>query len=1001
MPSMGNPTKKRKGKVFWGVLAGVGVVLTGALAFGTNYALSNATVVNTYLDTPTSQVVKGEDDGTDTNYFTSAFETEEELSEYEQGIAEQVEAEGAVLLMNNGALPLAKGDKVSAVSHSSVDIVYGGTGSGSVDASSAPTLQQSLTDAGLEVNQTLWDFYLSEEIDGTYSRLMAGDIADDPQASKEFGVNEVPWDKVLAGAGDSFAEYGDAAIFVISRSGGEGADLPMGDNGQGLDYTSGVEGNYLELTQEEQDNLAGLKALKDEGTISKIIVLINSSNAVEVDFLNPEICGVDYGIDAALWIGDPGQVGLNAVGDILVGDINPSGSLVDTYTYDNLSSPAARNFYPLQYEGWEGYGLGTDSATGRPNYNVNNSYNVYQEGIYVGYRYYETRYEDAVMGTSNAGDYDYASTVAFPFGYGLSYTDFTFSNFQVSEGSDAFTVTVDVTNAGDVAGKKAVQVYLQSPYTEYDQQNGVEKAAIELAGYAKTGLIEPGETQTVTIDVDKTELRAYDANGAKTYILDAGDYYLTVAEGAHEALNNVLAAKGYTVADGMTAEGDAAMAWKWTNPTLDTEVFSTSAATGAEITNLFDEADPNKSSVEPGEVTWLSRSDWEGTFPTENIVLTANDALVESIKDVNYDAATYDGEYAGAEMPTLGADNGRTLAQMIGKDYDDPDWEPLLDQMTFSEMNSLITLGFHTTAEVQSVSKPKTNDENGPQGFTANVVGGGSGMAYTSEDVMAATMNDELINTMGSCIGEDVLWAGYSGLYGPGVNMHRTPYGGRNFEYYSEDPFIAGHIAAAEIQGIQSKGVYVFMKHAALNDSETYRMGQSVWINEQAAREIYLETVETAAVEGDASGVMNGFNRWGTKWCGEYGALQDGFLRGECGMEGAFITDMSAFSEYMNPMDGMLGGSDLWDNMSTAVQTTMLAEYEDDPVIVSAMREASHRILYTVANSNAMNGMGPNDTIEPVTPWWQTALYALTGVFAVLTVGAVVMCVRAPKKGVQ
>ena len=998
---MSNPTKRRKGKVFWGVLAGVGVVLTGVLAFGTNYALSNATVVNTYLNTPTSQVVKGEDDGTDTNYFTSAFETEEELSEYEQGIAEQVEAEGAVLLMNNGALPLAKGDKVSTVSHSSVDIVYGGTGSGSVDASSAPTLQQSLTDAGLEVNQTLWDFYLSEEIDGTYSRLMAGDIADDPQASKEFGVNEVPWDKVLAGAGDSFAEYGDAAIFVIARSGGEGADLPMGDNGQGLDYTSGVEGNYLELTQEEKDNLAGLKALKDEGTISKIIVILNSSNAVEVDFLNPEICGVDYGIDAALWIGDPGQMGLNAVGDILVGDINPSGSLVDTYAYDNLSSPAARNFYPLQYEGWESYGLGTDSATGRPNYNVNNSYNVYQEGIYVGYRYYETRYEDAVMGTGNAGDYDYASTVAFPFGYGLSYTDFEFSNFQVSEGADAFTVTVDVTNAGDVAGKKAVQVYLQSPYTEYDKQNGVEKAAIELAGYAKTGLVEPGETQTVTIDVDKTELRAYDANGAKTYILDAGDYYLTVATGAHEALNNVLAAKGYTVADGMTAEGDAAMAWKWTNPTLDTEVFSTSAATGTEITNLFDEADPNKSSVEPGEVTWLSRSDWTGTFPTENIVLTANDALVESIKDVNYDAATYDGEYAGAEMPTLGADNGMTLAQMIGKDYDDPDWEPLLDQMTFSEMNNLITLGFHTTAEVQSVSKPKTNDENGPQGFTANVVGGGSGMAYTSEDVMAATMNDELINEMGSCIGEDVLWAGYSGLYGPGVNMHRTPYGGRNFEYYSEDPFIAGHIAAAEIQGIQSKGVYVFMKHAALNDSETYRMGQSIWINEQAAREIYLETVETAAAEGDASGIMNGFNRWGTKWCGEYGALQNDFLRGECGMEGAFITDMSAFSEYMNPMDGMLGGSDLWDNMSTAVQTTMLAEYEDDPVIVSAMREASHRILYTVANSNAMNGMGPNDTIEPVTPWWQTALYAATGVFAVLTVGAVVMCVRAPKKGAQ
>ena len=1003
---MADDKKKKlpKGVARKAVGAGICGVLTVALAVGTTVANGYSTVINTYLKTPTTELKKGDNGDTDTEYFKSDFSSTEELSAHETAVAEQIEGEGAVLLKNeNNALPLASGSKVSAVSHSSVDLVYGGTGSGSVDTESAPSLKDALESAGFEVNSTLWDFYGSDDVTENYSRQIPASISDNPEATTQYGVNEVPWSKVSEAAGDSFSEYGDAAIFVISRSGGEGADLPTGDNGQGLDYTSGIEGNYLTLSQEEKDNLAGLKELKDQGKISKIVVLLNSSNAVQVDFLNPEVCGVDYGIDAALWIGDPGQVGINAVAQILSGDINPSGSLVDTYAYDNLSAPATQSFYPLQYEGWESYGLGTDTSAGRANYNVNNSYNVYQEGIYVGYRYYETRYEDVVMGTANVGDYDYANTVAYSFGYGMSYTTFDVSDYvqAYDPSADEYTISVKVTNTGDVAGKKTVQAYFQSPYTSYDKENGVEKASVELCGYQKTKLLEPGESQTVAITVDGSELRAYDSNNAKTYILDAGDYYFTVANGAHEAVNNILAAKGYTPAntDGrMDAEGNAALTAKRTVDALDTTTYST-AATGQEITNLFDEADPNKSSDEPGKVTWLTRSDWEGTFPSENIVLAMNDKLAEDIKDVNYDPETYDGEYKDAEMPTLGADNGMTLAQMIGKDYDDESWDALLDQLTFDEMNDLITLGFHTTKEVPSVSKPATDDENGPQGFTAGLLGGGSGMCYTSEDVMAATMNTELITEMGECIGEDILAAGYTGWYGPGVNMHRSPYAGRNFEYYSEDPFVAGETAAHEIAAVQTKGVVVYMKHAALNDFETYRMGTSVWINEQAAREIYLEDIYKAAVQGNASGIMSGFNRWGAKWCGEYSALQNDFLRGECGMQGAFITDMSAFSDYMNPMDGMIGGSDLWDNMMSTLQTATLATYKDDPVIVSHMREASHRILYSIANSNGMNGVGPNDKIVHVTPWWQLALYGATGVFGVATVALIVLAVRANKAG--
>ena len=982
--------KKGTGVRKWGILTGVFAVLLVALIIGSTIAFQYATTINVALNVSTYEIIKGDSDE-DTEYFKSDFASDEERVAYEEELCATVEAEGAALLKNdNEALPLSEGAKVSLFGHGSVDLMYGGTGSGAVDTASAPTLKDALTANGIEVNETLWDFYSSDEMMENYSRKTPDAISDTLEANTQYAVNEAPWSTVEEGAGDSFADYGDAAIVVFSRSGGEGADLPSGENGTDDDWISGQEGdgNYLALSQEEQDLLAGLKALKDDGTFDRIIVLLNSSNAIELDFLNPDICGVDYGIDACMWIGDVGQTGINGVGQLLAGVVSPSGSIVDTFCYDNMTNPAMYNFYTQAYPNAGDYDLLTDGP------DVQGMYSVYQEGIYLGYRYYETRYEDAVMGTGNAGSYDYNTAVAYPFGYGISYTDFDYSDFSVAASDDGFDVTVTVTNTGDTySGKKTVQVYFQSPYTDYDRENGIEKASVELCGFAKTDVLEPGASETVTIHVDKSELRTYDSNNAETYILDAGDYYFTVADGAHEAVNNVLAAKGYTPenSDAMDAEGNADMTYRWNNPELDTTIFATSEATGAEITNLFDEADPNKSSDAPGEVTWLSRSDWEGTFPTAPAELSANETMAASLEFTQYDPD----DYEMPEMPTLGADNGLALASLIGADYDDPMWEDLLDQLTFDEMVNTITLGVHNTAAIPSIGKTATKDENGPQGLTAALTGGESAMCYTSEDVMAATFNVDLMEDLGRCIGEDCLAMGYSGLYGPGVNMHRTAYSGRNFEYYSEDPFISGTICAAEVQGIQSKGVYVYLKHVALNDSESSRRGVNTWLNEQTAREIYLEVADKAVIDGGAWCTMSGFNRWGTKWCGEYEALQTEYLRGELGMRGMSITDYSGSSQYRDLCDALIAGTDIWDSPDATIHTTNAQNYEDDPFIVTEMREAMHNILYTVVNSNAMNGLSEADRLEAVTPWWQTALYAAIAVFAVLTVISVVMLVRA------
>lgn len=865
-------------------------------------------------------------------YFKGDFDSVEQMTQYGLDLCKQVEAEGAVLLTNkNSALPLDKGSAVSCFSTSSVNLVYGGTGSGNIDASTADNLKSALTQSGFKVNETLWNFY-TEGPGKEYLRKGGSGVL--PPAAV---ISEAPWEAYTEEVLSSVSAYGDAAIVVISRIGGEGSDLEYEDT------------NYLALDANEKAMLANLTEMKEEGIIKKIILLINSSNPLQMDFL----LDGKFSVDSCLWIGGVGIKGINAVADILCGDVNPSGSLVDTYCFDNYSSPAMKNFTPITYDGYTEGVIPSNAST----------YMIYSEGIYVGYKYYETRYEDTVMGKGNTVGYVYSDDVAFPFGYGLSYTSFEYSDMSVNYNADTdeFEVSVTVTNTGDKAGKETVQVYVQSPYTQYDIENKIEKSAVALCGFGKTGILEPGKSEKLTVCVDKREFASFDAYGAGTYVLDAGDYYLTVATDSHNAVNNILAAKGYTMENGMDSEGNSDLTFLWNNPELDTKTYSVSD-NGTEIKSQLSEADINLYSGSEQKVTYLSRNDWTGTFPKDTVKLALTEQMIKELQDIRYDPADYD----TLPMPTLGADNGMKLYDMIGKDFDDPAWEKLLDQLTFDEMVSMIGDSFHWRMPVESVNAPGSRDENGPQGLTASLIGSDAtqlkATAFTSEDVMAATFNTEIMTEIGNVIGNNCLEAGVSCLYGPGNNIHRTPYGGRNFEYYSEDGFLSGKMSAYEVGAIQAKGIDVVMKHFALNDCEQDRIGLGVWLSEQSAREIYLKAFEAPFIEGNANGVMTAYTRWGTKWSGGFKNLMTNIMREEWGNNGMSITD-NVLTTYVNGVDGILAGTSTFDAMMPYV-TNLLPKYKDDAVIVTAMRNACHHNLYALANSAAMNGVGENTVVK-------------------------------------
>ena len=978
--------KPKKPIVLW-VLSGVFATLTAVFTAASLITPNYKSVIDMALgltDKANKKVEVGDTSKIDSKYFKSDYESYDELKSADMKIAEELTEEGSVLLKNkDNALPLAKNAKVTLLGHSSCNALVCGTGSADINADGAPTLKEALEKRGVSVNSTVWDYYVSQ-INKYPTNPKKGDNSirgGDGGVKGSYTVNEIPY-ATLASAGitSSFSDYSDAAVVMISRLGGEMYDLPSDVAHQGnKDETVNGSGNSLELTIQEKELIE-----KAKQSFSKVVVLINSANPLECDFLTSG----DSKVDAALWIGYTGLQGMEGVADLLVGNSNPSGRLVDTYCNDNTTAPSMQNFYSAEW---------TNSTDSKYQKNMvsngldgNKYYNAYQEGIYVGYRYYETRYEDTVYSKGNPGNYQYLNDVAYPFGYGLSYTTFEYSkpSFKLDEKEDAIKVTLTVKNTGSVSGKDVVEVYFQSEYTDYDKQNGIEKSAVELCGFVKTGLIEPGKSEKVEIIVPREEFRTYDSKTKKTYILDAGDYYLSVGRNSHDALNNIIAKKGNVTNPSAlkgigdeSANGNEQYVYTFNQAEIDDETYSYGVNKN-KITNRFDEASLSHYGLE--DMTYLSRSDWQGTFP-RHVDIALNDSLHSEMTGVKeYVKETVEGE----TLPTMGAKNGLSLIKMRGKSFDDADWEKLLDQLSYDDMCQLIGLGYHGMSSITSVGKPVTKDENGPQGFSGSltdITGNSKTLcAYSDENIMGATWNVELMEEVGKHIGEDGLALGYSGLYGPAMNTHRSAYAGRNFEYYSEDGFLAGKIAAAEVKGIQSKGVYVFIKHFALNDEESNCRCISTFSNEQAIREVYLKPFELAVREGKAHNVMTAFARVGVVWSSAHKGLMSDVLRGEWGLDGYAVSDYTSSGAATSvhkrttydPFLAVLAGTDTFDSSMKTAQFQFLKslDYRNNPHFVLAMRQACKRILYVTCNSNAMNGVTDGTIMLQVMTWWQFAI---------------------------
>ena len=768
----------------------------------------------------------------------------------------------------------------------------------------------------------------------------------------------------------------------MKRVRGENTDVPFQEA-----TCDGEDGNYLALNPNERSVLAGISALKGT-TFQKIVVLLNTPNPLELSFLN------DYPIDALLWVGTLGQTGAAGVARLLSGQANPSGKLSDTFYFHHADNPVMANWGPSTYGNYEDY-LDQLPSIGGKSYSSMQyaSYVAYQEGVYVGYRYTETRYEDVVASRDLAGDFDYPSIVAFPFGYGLSYTSFSYGNFthRYEASSDEHHLSVEVTNTGSKAGKEAVQLYLQKPYTEYDEEHGIEKSAIDLVDYAKTRLLNPGEKETLSFVVPAREFASYDADGVGTYLVEeSNDYRFAIGSSSHDAINNILADKGYSEADGMDETGNPSLVER-IGKARDETAYSRSE-TGAKIHNLFDSMDMNRYEGKgENSMTYLSRADWIDTLPNRPLSLNLNDDMMSDL------LAQDKGEVASDDIayPTYEADNDLSLVDLMQDEDGNPIpldndlWDLLLDELSYEDTARLLTTGLRKTAGLESIAKPMTVDHNGPTGLVlpyaqsdglAQRLGDPDGSYsppyYPCLGILASSFNKELAERVGKMLGEDALWAGYSGFYGVGVNTHRSAYDGRAFEYYSEDGFLAGKQAARLTEGLQSKGCNAYVKHIAGYEQQNNRVGLSVWSNEQAFREIYLKPFQMAFLEGKAMNAMTAYSRLGLTLCPASESLMEGFVREECGMKGIVISDMWT-GRYTN---GQLptcvqAGLSLTD--SDLDSLSLFAAYrEGHGAYAWKMREAAKHILYSVVHSNAMNGITSDTLIRYVAPEWKGALTA-------------------------
>ena len=985
-----------KKKKHWENLSFLFACLLVVAVVVSDIAHAKAGLLNETFGIQTSKIVYAENDNpADYQYFPQ-LKNSSNIEEYYTKIAIEVEDEGMVLLKNEGsALPLDAGERnVSLVLSGSAAMLFATHGPGANPGIEKKDLRTALKEAGFTVKDTLFNYYATG--DGATQRLSVGGKSN---------TNEKAWNAYPTEVRDSI-DGSDVAIVVFTRISGEGSDLGYTDS-------DGLDGSYLSITDAERSVMAALAQKKAEGKIKKIIVLLNTALTVQCDFLFDETLAVD----SAIWIGNPGGNGTVSVAKVLKGEVNPSGRMSDTFLKNNFAAPA--NAYWLVNDGFssrfanvEEFGLNA----------AQRNYGVYVEGIYVGYRYFETRYADYVTQQDNVGAFDYDAVVAYPFGYGLSYTTFAYSDYSVSTNADGdFVAKVTVKNTGDVAGKEVVQIYLQQPYTEYDRIFGVEKSAVALVGFGKTGILAPGASETLEILVEKEMLRAYDASGAKTYILDAGDYYLAAGFDAHDALNNILA---YRLANGdntvtptnMKGRGNAALtAVCYHADALDTTTFSKSEQTGETITNRLDFMDPNRydgvvnSAASDGKVTYVSRNDWEGTFPKTKIEL----ALTKD-GEVKYDITSNKPivEDEGAEMPVYGEENGLTLLQLRGKDYDDEDWDKLLNELTYSEISKFLTDCFGYTTGIESIVKPYTDEDDGPYGVSH------SPYAYSSmscEGIIASTFNREIFAKVGEAFAADarrnadkgvVDTNNLNGLYSPGLNIHRTAFGGRASEYYSEDPYLSAVASVEEIKEMQKLGVIAHVKHFIFNDEESNRNGIGIWMTEQAAREIYLMPWEYSCspFEKDASGnvkennkygaahaIMTSFNRAGYIWTSASSDLMFGILRDEWAWDGYAITDMAESNGggLMELDDGFMNGTTCF---LMSGNETKLDPFASSPTFNQRVREATKRMLYVTVNySSAMNGISTNTRIERITPWWEYLTNGLMIAMGALTLFSLIM----------
>lgn len=869
----------KKRKIYASLLALLGIMIISA-----NYAVNMFVNV---IDT----------------YFAPSYANEVKIAEAEEvskALVTTIQEEGTVLLENkNKTLPLENSSKVNVFGISSVAITYGGSGSGAADESANVTLQAGLEQAGFEINSELTEFYkenLPEKEDTNIFSLSGGD----------YNIYEPTQDKYSSEMLANARAFSDIALVVISRNGGEGADLPQSMEG----YEQGEgDKHYLELQDVEKDMLDLVTENFDQ-----VIVLVNSSNAMELGFLEEE------DIDAALWIGGPGSTGLTGVANILAGNVNPSGRLVDTYAYEMESNPTWFNTGDFSYTNitYENTPWGaTEPVT------LNYKFVNYEEGIYVGYRYYETRWIDNITGLVD--EETYQSVVQYPFGYGLSYTTFDQEIIDMKESGDQIEVRVKVINTGDVAGKDVVQVYFTAPYVI----GGIEKSHVVLAGFDKTDILEPGDSEELTVVFDRDDMASFDYQTEKAYVLDEGDYKIKLMNNAHEELDSEI----YRVDK--------------------REVLRQRSSDKAEVRGVFDYA--------LGDLKYISRSDWIGTLPTER---TADKEATEQIaEEINRSNFRID-ELNEISIDTVQVeDNGLRLVDLIDADYDDDRWDKLVAQMTVDEMVRLIGHGGYATVAIPSVDKPAVVDLDGPAGING-IFQGIKGTQYNSEVVVASTWNTNLGEEMGEAFAKEALAHGIVGLYAPAVNIHRSPFSGRNFEYYSEDPLISGKMASSLVARALENGVYTFTKHFALNDQEDNREGVATWSNEQAIREIYLKAFEVPVKEGGATAIMSSFNRIGTLWAGGDSNLLNTVLRNEWGFEGMVITDYDG-QEYMNPDQAIRNGGDLMLTPVGDMPTTLSTGTVEG---VTALRQASKNILYTVAHSAAF------DIYKPKIKWWLVVL---------------------------